>query len=206
MVALHNAILMGGFVATQTMALVDTSGVSPYFLGHGAEVVVGGTGVPFWPTWWSQTGVAEGDPLRHFVMMATTVLTAWAFIGRLLPRFNNGSLSDPCFLFGVLGAVCFGGLGVVNTNLGNGRLVHNTLATSSGMFMLVHLLLAHPTALRFPIFLVFAVIMGIEVLCKRVALWDPASAAFATAPQIALFRLSAIAQWTQLALFATFSN
>lgn len=198
-------VLVAGLLLTQLLALCDPSGVSGHFAA-GQGDAQDQTGIPFWPIWWSQTGLSEGSWTRRLIFVGTTSLTSFLYAICITMKWQSGALSAQTYILGLAGTLYFAGLGLVNTNLGSGRIIHGAFAGMSGVLTVAHLALAtaEPSD-RFRLILHFGLLFVLEKACARFGGWDPSRAVFATPNQLVLFRISALAQWAQLLLFAYWS-
>jgi hypothetical protein len=182
----HNAIFVTGFVVTNLLALTKT---------------------PFWPIWWSQLGLQEGDGAPRAVFVATCLATAGAYLWQMGASSNTTLLGD---VLAIVGMACFAGMALYNSNRQPIRGAHNTLAALSGLFTVGHIVVAlyYRPRNRVPSWLVtgaiFVALFLVETVIKRLIWVPPSHASHAlefSAIQIALLRLSSLAQWLQLALF-----
>jgi hypothetical protein len=208
MVAAYKVTLILGLISTELLALLDSSGTSAHFGGNGGPDA---TGVPFFPIWWSQTGVQEVEGRRSMLFLQMTVVTAIFFAVDVVNKYDErlfDRMSERYTLVvGLAGAFLFALMGIVNTNIGVGRVVHGVSATLAGVCFVAYLILATDRRnwrRRWTIFSLFMFLLCIENL-KKIAGWHPATAASASPLAIQLFRLSSLAQWAQLVAFALLS-
>jgi hypothetical protein len=199
-----NVVFMIGFVATQVLSWYD--------------------GVLWvWPIWWSQTGLAENGALAHQCFSATTLMVALHFLWHngLIMSWRQFAMATSLSWFeqvrwfcGVAGILAFAGLGHINSNLGNERRIHNGFGALSGLGLATYLCMSvarGDPATRNPIVrtltwvgvaCAFVALFVIEnVIKKRIVGWDPALWNTYDSTARNWIRVSALAQWSQLALF-----
>lgn len=177
----HNIVLGLGFAATNILSYV-------------------GSEIPFWPIWWSQTGLNSGS--YHWLFAATAVLTAAVFVREHHLLSNN---LDARTLSGLIAAVALATLGLFNANHGWVRVVHSA-GTMVVAPAIINYLRLSPRADR-RLLLAMVVAFVVEIVIKKSVPWSPGPwlrdrILMHTWGEVNLLRVSSLAQWAQLLLFA----
>lgn len=181
---IHNAVFAVGFIANNLLASRD---------------------VPFWPIWWSQTGLQEGTSGASRALFVTTnVATAATFLFTTL-RHSTPTLLEEFLV--TAGSGFFAGLALLNSNRPPIRTVHNVLAGLSGLCMVAYLVLvlyrrprAHVPTWR-TTGVIFFMLFVVETAIKK-RLWVPPAIGQDVPLAVARWlRISSVMQWLQLALF-----
>jgi hypothetical protein len=171
---LHNSVFIAGFAATHALSLWNDT-------------------VPFWPIYWSQTGLWD-QPFNHLLFMCTTAMTSVLVIHehRLM-----SDLSKPRNRFGVIGSVCFCALGIINSNSSPARQIHGAFTMLAGLFMVLFIVSSEPPSLRWSTAAYFALLFAVEFVLKKTAPWTPGEHSYSDASRLML-QISSVAQWLQL--------
>jgi hypothetical protein len=157
-------------------------------------------------------GLSEGPPLQRLLFLVTTSVAAWCFLLRCIDHHYWRSYRWQPLAVGIVGSLCLAALGWGNANEpAPAHRLHDALSHCCVWLAGVYLLLTVPLHKRRSILGYVLLFVGFELGFQRLAQWQPIpipvpKAWHMSASRITLVQFSAVAQWAQIAFFASNTN